>query len=298
MFYKLRNISNFTWFNTNTKSILKTPVVKCDPFSSIVCVSQVCHRDIFMYLLAIKSFTRFVSPQKVYILDDLSLTKKDKILIYEHIEQVEIIPITNIANKKCPIGACWERLLFISDCVKKNYVIQLDSDTLTLNNVPEIINSVKENQSFMLGTLGGHKIQPMKEICQNVKSSNSNHVQIIAEKNFDFLANYEQLKYVRGCAAFTGFGKKSFSRLQVEQFSRRMEEIIGTAWSNWGSEQVTSNYIIANSQSAIVLPYPKYAGFRPEKDLKESSFLHFMGTYRFKKGVYIKLAKDVVEKLK
>ena len=77
-----------------------------------------------------------------------------------------------------------------------------------------------------------------------------------------------------------------------------MEAIIGPRWSNWGSEQITSNFIIANSLPSMVLPYPKYAGFRPENSYEKTSFLHFSGTYRFNNGVYTKMAKDIVKKLR
>lgn len=297
MFYELKNRLNFAWFNINTKSVLEIPPIKCDPNASVVCVTQVCHRDIFAYLLAIKSFARFLSPKKVYVLDDLSMTVGDKNLVRKHIREVEIIPITDIRNNKCPTGGCWERLLLISDCAKDNYVIQLDSDTLTFNDIPEVVNSVMENRSFTLGAWKGQQVQPIKKTCQHVKSSNSNHIQIIAEKNFDQLPNYDQLKYVRGCAAFAGFATRSFSRSKVEEFSQQMEAIIGPRWSDWGSEQVTSNFIIANSLPSVVLPYPKYAGFMPENRYQKTSFLHFIGTYRFKKGVYKKAAKNIIKSL-
>ena len=297
MFYDLTNKFNFTWFNMNTKSILETPVVKCDAHSHIISVSQVCHRDIFAYFLAIKSFARFVSLIKVYVVDDSSLTVQDKKLIHEHIERVEIVNIRDIETGRCPIGGTWERLLFISDCNEENYVIQLDCDTLTLNQIPEVISCVRENQSFTLGTWKEQEIELMKETCANVKSSKSEHVQVLAERNFDKLPDYDQLNYVRGCSGFAGFARQSFSRSKAEEFSQQMEAIIGQRWSDWGSEQVTSNFIIANSIPSMVLPYPKYAGFRPDRNLKESAFLHFSGTYRFKNGVYRKIAKDIIKSL-
>ncbi|MCK4815197.1 hypothetical protein KA005_05460, partial [bacterium] len=263
MFHNFKARLNFLKFNISIKSILDTPPIECDPDDSVVCVSQVCHRDIFAYLLAIKSFVRFLSPKKVYVLDDLSMTMQDKKLIREHVKEVEIIPITDIENTICPTGGTWERLLFISDCAKDNYVIQLDSDTLTVDTIPEVINSVKENRGFTLGTWRGQEIEPMKETCKNVKSSNSNHIQIITEKNYDKLPDYAQLSYVRGCSAFAGFPRGAILRPKVEHFSQEMEAIIGPKWSNWGSEQVTSNFIIDNSIPSMVLPYPKYAGFRP-----------------------------------
>lgn len=298
MFYTLRNKLNFAWFNFNTKSILKTASIKFDSRSSVVCVTQICHRDVFAYLLAIKSFIRFISLKKIYALDDCSLTAHDKSVIHKHINHVEIIPITEVENRRCPVGGCWERILFISDCVKDNYVVQLDSDTLTVDNIPEVIEAVNENRSFTLGTWTNQEIEPMETTWQYVASSDSSHVQIIAEKSFHKLPNFNQLKYVRGNAAFSGFSSGSVLRPKVEDFSQQMAKNIGAIWSNWGSEQVASNYIISNSLQAMVLPYPKYTGFSPEIDAQGSSLLHFIGAHRFKKGVYVKMAKDILEKLK
>ena len=258
---------------------------------------MVSHLDVLMYLIAIKSLYLYLREGQIVILNDGTLTSHDIELLRYHLSPSQIVTINDIKSRKCPQGGCWERLLFILDCVKDNYVIQLDSDTLTLNDIPEVVNSIMENRSFTLGTWKRQEVQSIKETCQNVRSSNSNHIQIIAEKNFDKLPGCDQLKYVRGCAAFTGFARQSFSRSKAEEFSQQMEAIIGQRWSDWGSEQVTSNFIIANSIPSMVLPYPKYAGFMPDRNLKESAFLHFSGTYRFKNGGYKKAAKNIIKSL-
>jgi hypothetical protein len=76
-----------------------------------------------------------------------------------------------------------------------------------------------------------------------------------------------------------------------------MDHIIGQVWHNWGSEQVMSNLIIANSPKVGVLPYPKYSSFAPQKPYNQSAFLHFIGAHRFEKGIYRKLAADVITRL-
>ena len=48
---------------------------------------------------------------------------------------------------------------------------------------------------------------------------------------------------------------------------------LGSRWTEWGTEQVTSNYVVANSPEAMVLPYPKYACFDLNMDPAESVFL-------------------------
>ena len=77
-----------------------------------------------------------------------------------------------------------------------------------------------------------------------------------------------------------------------------MVALIGDKWQEWGSEQVSSNYLIANSPNSFVLPYPKYAFYWKDADLIDSAFLHFAGTYRFDNGLYKKLSRQVIEQLK
>ncbi len=129
-----------------------------------------------------------------------------------------------------------------------------------------------------------------------MKKEDDDHVQVVAEKNLDKLRNSNKLKYARGCAGFAGFAKGSFSRNEIEDFSEEMEQLVGPMWKNWGSDQLASNFIIANSPRAAVLPYPKYASYYPESDTdySESSFLHFIGKNRFENNLYIEKAQESI----
>jgi hypothetical protein len=305
MFSRLRWHVNRKWFDLNIKTVLNTPPVKCDYHSSVVFVSQLRHRDLFMYLLAIKSLARFITPRRLFVLDDTSLTSKDKSILYEHAEQIEIIPITEVQSEKCPKGIFWERLIFISDIISSCYAIQLDSDTLTLKNPDEVVEFIKDEKTFTLGG-GWNKLQteifPMEETCiarkQQFRGINIDHVQPLSEANFDKLQDYKALKYVRGCAAFVGFAKHAFSRETVESISASLCEIVGPdKWREWGSDQVTSNIIVANTPGAAVLPFPKYCSQHPSIEVNASSFIHFIGAYRFIKGDYTALSKKVINEL-
>jgi hypothetical protein len=68
-----------------------------------------------------------------------------------------------------------------------------------------------------------------------------------------------------------------------------MAEIIGAQkWSEWGSEQVASNFMVANAAGGYVLPFERYRYFSPEEatEAKAAVLLHFIGTHRFAGGVY------------
>ena len=301
MFYRLKRYLATEWFNLGVRGVRQTPPVVCDEASRLVLVSQLCHRDIDMYLLALKSLTRFVAPKRVCILDDSSLTEADKDELRRHVRPVEIRSISSVENGPCPKGKCWERLLLISETVGSDYVVQLDSDTLTLKRPAEVLRHLADNRSFTLAGDDGEEIVPGKEMAARMRprvKGDHDHVQMVAEAALDRVNGGEPLRYVRGSAGFAGFGKESFSRKRVEEMSTVMGETIGHAkWSEWGSEQVASNLVVANTAGAAVLPFRDYCYHRPELDLEPRTFVHFMGTYRFRLGRYRRLGRRVVREL-
>ena len=75
-----------------------------------------------------------------------------------------------------------------------------------------------------------------------------------------------------------------------------MHAAIGDKWSEWGSEQVMSNIIVANAPHARVLPHPKYADCQKMKP-GQTRFIHFIGSCRFRNGTYAQLGTEVVASL-
>jgi hypothetical protein len=301
MLFRLRRELVTARFNLGVRGIRSTPPMACDPHSRLVLVTQLCHRDVSMYLLAIKSLTRFIRPKRVFILDDMSLTDRDKALLRHHVQSIAIVPITSVENTACPKGSCWERLLFISDLAPSDYIVQLDSDTLTLRSPRDVLTCLKSNTSFTLAGDPGEDIVSAQEMSRRMKPQVRNgteHVQLVAEASLDRVPSEKPLRYVRGCAAFAGFGKDSFSRKTVEHLSTSVASTIGQAkWSEWGSEQVASCLVVANTPGAVVLPFSDYCYHRPELEMDDRTFIHFMGTYRFRLGRYSQLARRVIREL-
>ena len=196
----------------------------------------------------------------------------------------------------CPAGGCWERLLAISTFVHDSYVIQLDSDTLTLGPIDEVRECVEQQTAFALGTWDNQELESMQErsrTARQLTSSHDSHVQLLAEANFDKLRDFESLRYVRGCAGFAGFPRGSFTRDFVEDLSSEMRAAIGAKWEEWGSEQVMSNIVVANVPRSTVLPHPKYADCGKMKG-DETAFIHFIGSCRFNNGTYGRLGAEVI----
>ena len=170
---------------------------------------MLCHGEVLMYLLAVKSFcAQLGRSPTVVILDDGTLTNSDAATLRAHIPEARIVPISEIFPYRCPRGSCWERLLLIADLVQDTYVVQLDSDTLTANSIAEVAQCIDANRSFtLLGDGSYPQIEPMLDACARSKTNQSSMVQAVCERSFDQLPESASLQYVRGNAGFTGFAQ-------------------------------------------------------------------------------------------
>lgn len=270
--------------------ITSTPPLKTIN-SPLRIVTMLQHQDLKMYLLASKSLYQFIQQGTFILINDGSLTRGDLELLDEHLDEPEIISIGEITTGRLPRGGCWERLIKILELASEYYVIQLDADTLTLAQIPEVLGAYRENTAFTLGTKMGQSIISFSEASELVADVDSTHVQVVAEKQFRTLAPQECGHYVRGGAAFAGFPRGMHARDSLEWFSSELESRIGKQWREWGSEQVASNFIVANARNSTVLPYPKYASYEPTNSYEGSAFLHFLGSHRFTKGTYLRYSK-------
>jgi hypothetical protein len=263
---------------------------------------MICHGEVVMYLLAVKSFCRQLGRNpNVVLLDDGSLTSQDYATIAQHLPEARIVHISKVAPANCPKGSCWERLLLIGDLVGDSYVIQIDSDTLTLNSISEIRECVDSNRSFtLMGDRSFPEIESMTSASVRYKDHSSQMVQAICERSFDELPESATFNYVRGNAGFAGFAKGSFNREKVEYFSSLMRRIAKQRWDEWGSEQVTSSLIIANTKGSNPLSFPKYLSYwaHPDVSYDQASFIHFIGPHRYDNGFYLKSAKKMIAALK
>lgn len=298
MLFNLKKQLRFAKFNSEIRAITSTPAIKCAADANVVCVSHIGKTYLFAYLLAIKSLARWVPLKKVIVIDDLSLNDGHKALLSEHVLGIDIRAISDIANEKCPSGGDWEGFLLIGDVAKESYCVLLDADTIAIGGLSEVIDSIAKNRCFTLGTWKDQQIVPAAEAYEHVKSVQSSHVQIVAEKALHTMDDASRLKYVRGCGGFAGFAKGTSFRREIEEFSGAMGAMIGDAkWKEWGSQQVASNYVVANMPGSIVLPFPKYASFAPGLNVDQSSFIHFIGSHRFEGGIYAKVGQKVIRQL-
>jgi len=292
MFYRLVRGAGRLMFNAFARDILATRPLAMVP-APLVFLSQVCHRDVLPYLVAIKSLYRRIGEGEVVVIDDGSLDEVDKAGILWHLPLSSIMPLSAVDVGRCPRGGTWERLLAIVDRCAEAYVIQVDSDTVTAGDIPEVVEAWRANRSFTLGTDIGQRMRPVAEI----ETFPAESICCVAERALSRLPDADSLLYVHGSSGFAGFARGGCRRAAIEAFSDGMRALLGDRWDEWGSEQVASNVLVANTPDAIVLPYRRYACFEPWLDRNPRAFLHFYGTYRYRGGIYTAAARQAISAL-
>jgi hypothetical protein len=284
-------------FELRCRAVLNTPPVELEDASEVVVLSQSYHKDLLMYLVAAKSFARYVRPSRFVVVDD-GYTPEDQGIIRGHLGQVEFIPRKSVSSAACPSGGCWERLLSIADLSADHYVIQLDSDTVTMADPAEVRDCVARNASFTLSTKQGRDFVSVAQAAAAMEGSESQHIQVLAERALGRIPELAGTRYIRGCAGFAGFARGSLDRPSIERFSALMSEAVGAqAWRRWGSEQFASNYLIANAPLRGLLPFEAYPYWEPGCPVEQARLIHFIGDHRFTSAGYRRLAMHAVSQL-
>lgn len=286
------------------RAVLDTPpVVPAD--DGLVLFSMIGTRVLLPYLVAVKSLHAKLKRGRIVILDDGTLTDADRDILAAHLGRPRIISIGDVDTGPCPRGGTWERLLTILDVRATDYVIQLDSDTVTLGDVPEIAEAIARNRSFTLRGDPDSRLLSFAEMAAKTEDdaflfNPDAHVQGAIESGLDRVALPMRANplYVRGCSGFAGFARGGDGRSLAEAFSIEAEQLLGAErWSRWGSEQVTSNMVIANEPDALLLPYDHYLNFWDEGVPSDARFVHFIGSYRFSGSAYIDATRASIARL-
>ena len=285
------------------RAVLNTPpLVPRD--DGVVLFSQIGHAVLLPYLVAVKSLAARLGRGRVVILDDGTLSAADRAVLAEQLGDPEIRHIADVDTGPCPRGGTWERLLTILDLRARDFVIQLDSDTVTLGAMPEVAAAIDGGRSF---TLRGEAeaalmdVDAFAAVAEPVDPAADVHVQSAAEAVIGRVAISAQsgLRYARGCSGFAGFAPSADGRRIAEAFSTEMDRLIGRArWQRWGSEQVTSSFVIANDPAASLLPYARYLNHWKTPLPADAALVHFVGTYRFHGRAYFDATRAAIAALR
>ena len=293
MFYRLRRNLKYVKFHRQIKRLMDTPPIRIvdAPFTV---VSMVAGYDVQLYILAVKAFYRRLGRGKIAVITD-AVPESGKTLIREHVPGIEFIPLESIDTGKIQRGGTWERLLFCLDRSAKEYVIQMDADILCIGPLPEVFESIEANRAFTLA--------------ENIakKPLNSWVIDAIARKSDNVVTDFEMkgpdypdsgnVLYLRGSSGFAGFAKGAVDRAFVNDFYEKALVMMGPRWKEWGTEQISSNFCIANSPDSFGLPWPKYMTWEHHKIPSDVpvSLMHFLGYCRFDDGVLVNHANCEID---
>ena len=280
-------------FNAVARKVLTTPQLQRGHADFMV-LSMVHHRDVIAYLLAVKSFAHHTNPARIVVVCDPSLDQNDQSIIRAHIPHIEFRAAEEFVHPDIPRGGTWERLYAISEYAQHNYVVQLDADTLTLSAVPEVLSAIHARHGFVIGERQGQTLVTLEEAEAYARPWQNRpfiNIQALTEVLM-VRAGLPRNLYVRGCSGFTGFAPYPAMREDMLAFSRTMRTCTKERWSEWGTEQITSNYLIANAPGTVLLPYPKYS--TPDQFETGPAFQHFIGYMRFINGKYAVASRSVL----
>jgi hypothetical protein len=276
------------------RAILTTPPLAqgSEPFTVL---SQVHQRDVTSYLVAIKSFAHFLNPRQVVVVCDPSIGAADRAILKQHVPHIVLRDADEFTHPDIPRGGTWERLYAISEYARDSYVVQVDADTLTLQPIPEVRDAVAASTGFVLGEMPDTPMRLLPAVRENAlpRVMPGAHIQSLAEAEMVNVGLPTDALYVRGCSGFTGFPPSTTMRAALTDFSKRMTAKLHDDWKRWGTEQVTSNYLVANAAGTKPLPFPKYG--TPDCATADTAFSHFIGSMRFVNSKYAKASSRAIE---
>jgi len=279
-----------------TQDILNTPPMPVvDAPWNIM--SMVSNSDVQMYLLSLKSFYVRIGKGKITAIIDRDMPSQSRSLLEHHFPGIGFLILEDIDTGPCQRGGTWERILHVVEHSSKEYTIQVDCDTLAFgHDLSEVLACIESNTAFTLGSMG-FQIVSLPEAAELARQSDSNFVGLAAERLFDRYPDAAKWKYVRASSGFAGFAKNGIARKVIEDFHVNMERLLGSRWTEWGTEQCASNFAVANSPNAVVLHRPKYGNFSPGLPNQKASFLHFYGTHRYEQDFFANRGREVIQSL-
>jgi hypothetical protein len=146
---------------------------------------------------------------------------------------------------------------------------------------------------------GFFSLQSMTDTARVAEATPSDYIGIVTERAFSRFPGAERLRYVRGSSGFAGFCRGGVNRSDLTAFHKELSVLVGEKrFREWGTEQCASNFAVANSPNALVLPYPEYASFGRPIPLDQVKLFHFIGATRFNDGYYVARGLEMIEKLR
>lgn len=308
MFYRLRKRLNTVRFWVAARGVYDTPSTPCDPAADCTIHTMLGQADLLMYLVAIKSFLRFRPVARVAAHSDGSLRPEHEALLRKHVPGIRVISTTE-ANERAkkelnPFlaewrarDASWRRLIDTELWCETHRRMIIDSDILTIRRPDAVLEWIADKDGtrpLMFGATDSLPAGPIPEGTGRRPIQN-----VFRERLAQFAkeANGPAEFYQGGTSGYYGC-RREISLAEIERLIRA-GLAAGVPMAEWGGEQCLVVYRLSTSDP-IRLNVRKYFNFAPEAmdRLNEVAVAHFYGTFRFCRGVYSRLAAEVVHDLK
>ncbi len=280
------------------RAVLATPPITARD-DGVVLFSMMGTRVLLPYLVAVKSLWHQLRRGRMVIMDDGTLTDADRAVLAHHCDNPEIIAITSVDTGEFPVGGTWERFLTILDRRTNEYWIQLDSDTVTIGPVPEIAAAIDAGRSFILiagedSEVGAPRVATLaQQLYPN--GPQEGHVQVRFESRLGTLGEGSPWRYARGCSGFAGFAPGGEGRERAAAFLDILTRLVGPQdVTLWGTEQIASNFHLANEPDPVILSARRYVNFWGRDWAEDAAFIHFVGTHRYTRNAYARATRQAI----
>ena len=268
------------------------------------------HADLLMYLTAIKSFLRFRPRAGVAAHSDGSLSARDEDLLRAHVPGIRIVAAREADDRAArdlnPFlaewrvrDASWRRVIDTELWCETPRRMIIDSDILTVRRPDAVLEwiageGMNAGRPLMFGAVDPKPAGPIPE------GTGKRHIQDVFRERLAHVAAAANLPpefYQGGTSGYYGCTRE----ISLEEIERLIHAGLtaGVPMAEWGGEQCLVVFRLSTADP-IRLDIRKYFNFGPETldRLSEAAVIHFFGTYRFDRGIYPRLAREVVRDLK
>ena len=293
-------------FFRQTRAVFSTAPAPCDPHASCEIHTMLGRSGLQPYLVAIKSFLRFVPSVRVLVLSDGTIGPDEAILLGRHVPGCRVVmPEEADARARSVLGegsllwksrgidASFRRLIDSELFASTPKRINMDSDIVTLRRPDEVLAWIESGTAPF--QIADTLIEPRRE---DIDLSTA-HVQAVFEAKLDELSQMLDLpsKYNRGsCAGFYGC-RTELGLVPVERVIRACMAL-NLRLDEWGIEQSIVTYLLSTAGGTI-LDTRHYFNYWPRDAGRaaDAAVVHFLGLHRYHRHVYAAQAATAIAAL-
>lgn len=274
--WRFRSMHNFRLTHANMffSNVLNTPQLSCMPESSTEVHSLVCKRDLYMYLLAAKSFLLYCNNVAIIAHDDGTLSGNDCEILKQHIEGIKIIRRSE-ADMLIEKAMMPEFFRIRNDCFfmlkvfdfnffnQAKKTILLDSDILFISSPDEAIEFVNDERINCF-----YNSDPYENTFRtDVKDIG------LGLPNFN--------------SGFIGYSEK----LSMYTLCNAVDKV-----KCYFEDQTIYSFLLRD-MGAVRLERSRFFVHDSSPMSQEACMVHFISSHRFSNSLYLQLARKVVKNL-